>query len=146
VIQPRPIPPLIRQIPRPSTRLIVACDFNGVIHDHRDGPKDKVDPASPAIPGAIDWLKAVSEELDVFLVSASFAKSPYVTSARAWLTAQGIPADWTTPVVVGRSRITLTPFKPPCLLFIDDRGFCFRGEFPEVEDIKRFVPWNRIKG
>lgn len=33
--------------------------------------------------------------------------------------------------------------KPPAHITIDDRAFCFKGEFPSIESIKSFTPWNR---
>lgn len=129
--------------PHGNLRLIVAVDFNGVIHDHPPGFKGKCEPGSPAIPGAIAWLKEIAEEYDVFLVSASFSRADFITAAKAWLEATGIPRPWMMPVLTGRSKLTLTPFKPPCQIFVDDRGFCFQGEFPSVSEIKAFKPWNR---
>ncbi len=136
-------PPTYRPPGTGTNRLIVAADFNGVVHDHRESQKGFCEPGSPEIPGAVQWLKDLSEEFDVFLVSASFERSQYITAAKAWLAARGVPTPWMAPMLVGRSRITLTPFKPPCLMFVDDRGFHFRGEFPTIAEIKSFKPWNR---
>lgn len=33
--------------------------------------------------------------------------------------------------------------KIPSVMQIDDRGFCFRGEFPSLEQIEEFTPWNK---
>ena len=33
--------------------------------------------------------------------------------------------------------------KPPALLTIDDRAFQFKGEFPALDDIENFKPWNK---
>jgi len=126
-----------------ESRLIIAVDFNGVIHDHRDGVRGFCEPGSPAIPGAIDWLSSMCDTFDVFLVSASFAKADYILAAKKWLAVQGIPLAWSIPQYPGRSRLTLTPFKPVSLIFLDDRGVCFRGTFPTVNEIKSFKPWNR---
>jgi hypothetical protein len=124
-------------------KLIVAVDFNGVIHDHRDGVRGMCLPSDAEIFGAIEWLRQISGEFDVFLVSASFGDSRFIVAAKAWLEVKGIPRQWMVPALAGRSRITLTPFKPVCLMFVDDRGFCFRGEFPTADEIKSFKPWNR---
>src|SRR5258708_3047090 len=105
--------------PPGSLRLIVAVDFNGVIHDHKESQKGFCEPDSPEIPGAVEWLKSISDWWDVFLVSASFERSQYVTAAKAWLEARGMPRPWMAPMIVGRPRFTLTPFKPPCLMFVD---------------------------
>jgi hypothetical protein len=36
--------------------------------------------------------------------------------------------------------------KPPAHMSIDDRGFQFNGEFPEMSDILNFKPWNKRNG
>ncbi len=33
--------------------------------------------------------------------------------------------------------------KPIASLYIDDRGFQFKGEFPSLKDIENFCPWNK---
>jgi len=126
-----------------TSKLTIGVDFNGVIHDHRDGARGFAEAGSPEIPGAIDWLRAISEEFAVVLVSASFARSPSVHAARSWLESKGIPRAWTSPVLVGMPRIAMSPFKPACVMFIDDRAFHFCGQFPTVDEIRSFKPWNR---
>ena len=36
-------------------------------------------------------------------------------------------------------------FKPPALVSIDDRAIQFTGEWPRVDDLLAFRPWNRRK-
>ena len=131
-----------------GSRLIVGVDFHGVICEHPEGSKGLTSADWPEVPGAIEWLKLISEEFDVHLVSARFGRpgregSDAISLARQWLSLRGIPSVWTM-VIEGPARIWLTPFKPPCLLWIDDRGFCFRGVFPSRDEIMNFRPWNRI--
>lgn len=33
--------------------------------------------------------------------------------------------------------------KPAAFLTIDDRAFCFKGEFPVAKDLLKFKPWNK---
>jgi hypothetical protein len=35
--------------------------------------------------------------------------------------------------------------KPPAHVHLDDRCICFTGEFPIIEELKAFKPWNRIE-
>jgi hypothetical protein len=42
-------------------------------------------------------------------------------------------------------RIKFPIFKPPARLYIDDRAFQFKGEFPTRAFIQNFKPWNREK-
>ncbi len=127
--------------------LIIGVDFHGVICDHPEKSKGLTEPDWPAVPGAIDWLKSITERFDVHLVSARFSRpgregADAISKARHWLSLRGIPPIWTM-TIEGPARIWLTPFKPPCSLWIDDRAWCFRGTFPTADEIDSFRPWNR---
>jgi hypothetical protein len=127
--------------------LTIGVDFHGVLCEHPEGSKGLTEAAWPEVPGAIEWLKEVSETFNVHIVSARFSRdgqegADAVSAARAWLIDRGVPSLWMTPVN-GMPRIWLTPFKPACLLWVDDRGFQFRGRFPSAEEIRAFRPWNR---
>jgi hypothetical protein len=129
--------------PFPASRLLICVDFNGVIHDHSPHSRGFCPPDSPEVPGAVEWLRVVTEEYDACLVSASFRESRNILNAKQWLASRGIPPQWMSSAIVGMPRLSLSPFKFPSLMFIDDRGFCFRGTFPTVSEIKNFRPWNR---
>lgn len=130
-------------------RLTIAVDFNGVIHDHDVGSKGAIELGSPEIPGAIDWLKEVSDSFNVALQSARFglpgpAGPSCIQSAKRWLIAKGIPPSWVShdPDTVCR-RIHLTDRKVKYHVLLDDRAITFRGRFPSAEDLMAFKPWNR---
>jgi hypothetical protein len=40
-------------------------------------------------------------------------------------------------------KIKFPTRKPPAFLQIDDRGFCFNGEFPNPKELLKFKPWNK---
>lgn len=127
--------------------LAIAVDFHGVIVAHPEGAKGATEQDWPEVPGAVAWLLAITERFNVHLVSARFSRpgrggADAVAAARQWLAAHGVPTLWMTPVN-GIPRIWLTPFKPACVLWIDDRAYCFRGTFPTEEEIAAFRPWNR---
>lgn len=129
-------------------RLIVAVDLHGVICDHPPAGKGATEPDWPEVPGAVEWLLSTSARYDVHVVSARFSRggqegAEALAAARAWLIAHGVPSAWMLPIGGRMPRIWLSAHKPPCLLWVDDRGFCFRGAFPSVEQIESFRPWNR---
>ncbi len=128
--------------------LTIGVDFHGVLVEHPEGSKGATSPDWPEVPGAIEWLRGISGRYNVHVVSARFARSgnegaDAIAAARQWLSARGIPLPWMLPVNGAMPRIWLTPFKPPCVLWIDDRGWTFRGVFPSAEEIAAFRPWNR---
>jgi len=40
-------------------------------------------------------------------------------------------------------KIKFPTEKPAAFLSIDDRGYCFTGEFPKPEELLKFKPWNK---
>jgi hypothetical protein len=132
---------------RRDSLLTVGVDFHGVICEHPEGSKGITEMTWPEVPGAIDWLKDVTDRFNVHVVSARFSRpgregAVAIAAARSWLAYRGIPMAWMASPY-GMPRILLTPFKPACVLWVDDRAFCFRGQFPLVEEIEGFKPWNR---
>jgi|SRR5947209_6291582 len=130
-------------------RLTVAVDLHGVLCAHPEGSKGATEPDWPEVPGAIDWLKALSARFAVVVVSARFARpgregAEALAAARYWLWRRGVPMAWMLPGERGEpARITLAAFKPPCHLWIDDRAWTFDGRFPTDAEIDSFKPWNR---
>src|SRR5262249_37850198 len=128
--------------------LTVGVDFHGVICDRPPGYKGFTQPEWPAIPGAIDWLLALVEAYDGDLVSARFdwawpAGAAAMRAAARWLVDRGLPQKLLVMRRGDRPPIKLTPCKPVCILYIDDRAYCFRGKFPTVQEIGDFKIWNR---
>lgn len=129
--------------------LTIAVDFHGVICDHPEGAAGLTSLDWPEVPGAVEWLRRISEKYRVVIVSARFGRpggegSHAVGMAMTWLSQRGIPTEWMLP---GERppKILLTPSKPACVLWIDDRAWRFDGVFPSAEDIASFRPWNRMR-
>lgn len=56
-----------------------------------------------------------------------------IEAMKKWMRRYGFPVD----------RIAFPDHKPPAIISIDDRGCRFEGEWPSVDEIKGFKPWNR---
>ena len=41
------------------------------------------------------------------------------------------------------NRLKFPTEKPPAFLTIDDRAWCFTGQWPEISDLQNFTPWNK---
>lgn len=116
----------------------ISVDFDGVIHSYTSRYTDAYTIADPPVPGAIEWLTELTNHFYVviFTMRVVHGGNLAANSIRKWLTDNGMH-----PTVV--DRITFLKEKPNAELFIDDRGFHFAGEFPTVEWIKAFKPWNK---
>lgn len=123
----------------------ISVDFDGVIHmstSKWEGPDViKDDP----VPGAIAFL--------INLIEHGY--TPAIHSTRsATLAGRLAMKDWLYSHLVSYCNspvdaqdwlegIEWPATKPPAILTIDDRAFHFKGEFPSLEYIQNFKPWNK---
>lgn len=111
----------------------VVFDFDGVIHNYRNGWKapDIIDDGPvPGIRKAIADIREAGYR--VVVVSARCGYPEGLQAIRMWLSDNSIEVD------------AVTMEKPPALCYIDDRAICFDGH-PEtlLNKIDNFETWNR---
>lgn len=117
-----------------NSKPTVVFDFDGVIHNYKNGWKgpDIIDDEPvPGIREALINLKQAGYKIVV--VSARCGYPGGKESIIKWMDKYGLYID---DVVME---------KPPAICYIDDRAICFDGH-PEtlLEKVKNFVPWNKI--
>ena len=122
----------------PRSTPLVSLDFDGVIHDHYPWRGVSVADGEP-IGGAFDFLRRLSRHARVAIHSARSHDPSGLAAMQRWLTdrARGTP-DWQSWLPL----IEWWPTKPPAQVALDDRAVTFRGEWPAVDDLVAFRPWN----
>lgn len=142
---------------------IISVDFDGVLHHYTSewaGPLVITDPPTP---GAIPWLVSlVHHKRIVVVIHSCRLEDPKAEEAiSTWLFRhinefylnQEPPENrdkdqerwaqtWARFTVV---KIQFSYTKPPAAVYIDDRGYQFRGEFPDVNYLLNYVPWNKVR-
>jgi len=114
----------------------IIFDFDGVIHSYTSRWIDEATVPDPPVPGAIEFIREVMKEYGVVICSTR-AKSPVGISAiHDYLIKYGMSEEEV-------SKIQITNKKVAAILQIDDRSFCFKGNFPSLDYIKNFKPWNK---
>jgi hypothetical protein len=116
----------------------ICLDFDGVLHWYRNGfiAKDVIDDVP--VPGAAAFcheLIARGYEVKILTTRASGYEDGFDCRAIvAWLERFGFPRE-----------LEIVTEKPKAVLYVDDRGFRFNGDFSAVLDaLDRGVePWNR---
>ena len=113
----------------------VVFDFDGVIHNYRNGWKSPTiidDRPVPGIKEAIDDIREAGYN-DV-VVSTRCGYPGGKAAIVQWLYDNDISVD----------KVCME--KPPAIVYIDDRAICFDGR-PEnlLNKIETFVPWNKDK-
>lgn len=129
-------------------KYIVCCDFDGVLHSYDSGWKGACNIPDPPVPGAFHWLTGMwmrkrefvdeqgRNEIQVVVYSSRSKEPGAIDAMKAWFREHGLQKevlDW----------LEFPTQKPAASMTIDDRAFCFEGDFPSPEWLLRFIPWNK---
>lgn len=124
---------------------ILCLDFDGVIHDYREGWKDGVI-YGDVTPGFFDWaLHAVIYFR--LVVYSSRSKDPAKLDAMvSWLEAKKLEWFRAKPRSAMVDELLVFEYaheKPAAFLTIDDRAITFNGNWDEMnpERLRLFQPW-----
>ena len=111
----------------------VALDFDGVLHANVakwTKPSEVNDVPTEGALEAVQLYERAGLNLIVFSARANDAEA--TRAIRTWLRDNGFPA------------MPITAKKVDATIYVDDRGYHFNGNnWPSVESIIRFTPWNR---
>lgn len=116
---------------RPRT---IAIDFDGVLHLYSSGWTG-VEPTDDPVPGAQRFMeRLIKRGYTPVVYSARALEKDGVEEIRLWLAKHDFP------------RVKVTSDKIPALLYLDDRGLRFEGDFDEVMafiDQGDLDPWHK---
>jgi hypothetical protein len=132
---------------------ILSIDFDGVLHSYKSGWQGPRNISDAPVVGAIPWLRSLLSDPECicamapryldFDVQIFSSRSRYFGGRRAikkWL-AKEFEKINEPPQLTELLKFPL--WKPQAFLHIDDRVFLFTGQFPSIEEIKKFKPWNK---
>jgi hypothetical protein len=135
----------------------LCLDFDGVIHAYTTpwGGADFI--PDPPVPGALEFIiDAANNGFDVCIFSSRSGTPSGINGMKAWLFKHGCaqrqrnyPHEETQEereaavraALLDRIRFPLN--KPAAFVTLDDRAITFTGEFPAIEALKAFRPWNK---
>lgn len=149
---------------------ILCLDFDGVLHSYSSGWKGAHRIPDPPVPGALEFVVGALDRFTVAILSSrshqwfgryamkrwlrghliaaagnDFSDTPEWWSTRISQTAFADPwrdeVRWAADRVVAEIKWPL--FKPPATVTIDDRALTFTGEWPTLDALKAFQPWNK---
>lgn len=138
---------------------ILCLDFDGVINSYASGWQGATVINDPPTDGAIEFLIEAVENFDVQIYSSRASNGSEVglggitailnyiyTHAAEHFAKQGFSlgmAEVKSDRLVG--ALTFPRSKPPAHMTIDDRAITFRGQWPTMDQIRAFKPWNRAE-
>lgn len=129
---------------------ILCLDFDGVIHSYTSGWKGADKIPDPIVPGTIEFLIEAGQHLDIYIFSSRSHQEGGIEAMKGYLFSKY--CEWLDNHPHADDMMSPTYFieclkfplnKPPALVSIDDRTLQFTGEWPSIQDILSFKPWNK---
>lgn len=128
------------------TKPILCLDFDGVLHSYTSGWKGAHKIPDKPVPGAFEFLSKAIYEFDVQIFSSRSNQPGGIKAMKAWLAKWWAINDQEPPVDYDSLVDHMIKFpteKPPAMVTIDDRAITFTGEWPDLDGLKAFKPWNK---
>jgi hypothetical protein len=126
-----------------SFKKILVVDFDGVLHSYSSGWQGATKIPDQPVEGAIQFLKKAVEEFQVMIYSSRSKEPGGILAMQEWLgkycsswEPEYTPNPWW-------GLIDWPTEKPAAWVTLDDRAICFTGEFPSMETLLEFKPWNK---
>lgn len=126
---------------------ILCLDFDGVIHGYDSGWKGMhVIPDKP-VKLAAEFIMEAANHFEIHIFSSRsksirgrLAMQSYIRD----LLGAAPPVNYTKYDFL-YEEIKWPWFKPSAFITIDDRALTFTGEWPKIEQLKGFKPWNKSR-
>lgn len=132
---------------------ILCLDFDGVIHSYTSGWQGATVIPDPPVPGAIAFMSKAKEAFDLQVFSSRSHQPGGIEAMRRYLWASiqshfdcviapGHPDDFDRANAL-MDAISFPTEKPSAMVSIDDRAITFTGVWPDINELRGFVPWNK---
>lgn len=124
---------------------ILCLDFDGVIHSYTSGWKGITTVYDSPVPGALEFINKALNHFRVAIFSTRSADPDGILAMKLWLRTHAA-------LMESRSKdrnlnwldsIEWPTTKPSAFLTIDDRALTFTGEWPIIQTLLDFKPWNK---
>lgn len=111
-------------------KMTVCLDFDGVIHSYLSGWKGEAEIPDPPVEGAKRAIRILRMDYEVKVFSTRCRTPEGLEAVKKWLKANDIEVD------------EVCDHKPPAIVYVDDRGVQFRGDWMRtVEEVRGFRHW-----
>mgnify|MGYP001576951002 FL=1 len=138
---------------------VLCLDFDGVIHSYTSGWRGADVIPDPPVPGAIAFLREAVKHFRVAIFSSRTHQYRGLDAMKTWLR-EAIEAHhlaagtYYGPEFREQDRIDQAAVelleeiqwpidKPAAMVTLDDRAITFTGEWPSIESLLAFKPWNK---
>lgn len=121
---------------------ILCIDFDGVIHDYKEGWKGGVIYGN-LTPGFLAWALEARNSFKLVVYSSRSKTPEGIEAMQGWLRSQLAERLMPNEIDDLISSLEFANVKPPAWLTIDDRAIQFRGDWSELSPafLLAFKPW-----
>lgn len=117
---------------------ILCLDFDGVIHSYTSGWEGAAVISDPPVPNVFRFIREAQRHFRVAIFS-SRSNQPGGLEAMKDYIALNSEVRFNDPIY----DLEWPLEKPPAFITIDDRAIMFTGEWPSIESLLAFKPWNK---
>lgn len=122
---------------------ILCLDFDGVIHSYTSQWNGAHRIPDPPVPGAMAFLVKAVQHFQVSIFSTRSHQDDGIIAMRRYIE-HHLDKEFGEGVAFEVTAALQFPIrKPPAKVSIDDRGLTFTGEWPSIESLLAFKPWNK---
>lgn len=123
---------------------ILCLDFDGVLHSYTSGWQGADVVGDMPVPGAIAFMREAVKHFRVAIFSSRSLQPGGMEAMGQWLGYHVLNERLSDHEdVAWASAIEWPKEKPPAMVTIDDRAITFTGEWPAIETLLAFKPWNK---
>ncbi len=125
---------------------ILCLDFDGVLHSYVSGWQGADVISDPPVKGAMEFINDAIKGFHVHIFSSRSNQSGGKEAMQNWL---NVPLEYhfgtlgDSPIFDIIAAIAWPTEKPAAMVTIDDRAITFTGEWPSVDELLAFKPWNK---
>ena len=128
----------------------LCLDFDGVCNIYISGYEGPTVISDPPVPGLFEFLEQAVEKFEVHIYSSRSGHEGGIEAMQEWLEIwwreyhkPHHPDEHNRGLYEYLDMIEWPITKPPAFVSIDDRAITFTGEWPDVEELQNFKPWNK---
>jgi len=123
-------------MPTAPSKLLIALDFDRVVHKALSKWTTAHDVNDDPVDGAFDFIRgALDGGFGVVLHTARARTDSTVPRIYSWLRAHGLEEKYCW-------QVEITALKPAAHVYIDDAAWRFDGRWPSLDEIRALRPWN----
>lgn len=121
---------------------ILVLDFDGTCSTYKSGWQGEHVANDPPVDGMWGFLEAAVHHFEIHIYSSRSGSILGREVMYQWFMRYA-DSGYRRDIVNGHLRFPSA--KPPAVVTLDDRALTFTGVWPDVNELRAFVPWNKKK-